>query len=63
MREALLDLLLPETDRGALIQIVVAAIFWTSLLAWSVRWRREYRLFVAGLAMLTFAWFGARALH
>ena len=63
MREALLDLLLPETDRGATIQIAVAAVFWTVMIAWSLRWRHEYRTFVIGLAVITFAWFGARAIH
>lgn len=63
MREALLDLLLPETDRGATIQIAVAAVFWTVMIAWSLRWRPEYRTFVIGLAVITFAWFGARAIH
>ena len=63
MGEALLDLLLPESDRAALVQIVVAAVFWLVVVAWSLRWRREYRLFVIGLAVVTFAWFGARAIH
>ena len=58
-----MDLLLPETDRGATIQIVVAAVFWSLVIAWSRRWRSEYRLFVIGLAVITFAWFGARAIH
>ncbi|MEM8707353.1 MAG: hypothetical protein AAGE98_12900 [Actinomycetota bacterium] len=63
MRELLLDLLLPETDRGAVIQIVVATVVWAVVLAWSLRWRREYRIFAVGLAVLTYAWFGARAIH
>ncbi|MEM9200054.1 MAG: hypothetical protein AAGC53_00260 [Actinomycetota bacterium] len=63
MRELLLDLLLPETDRGAILQIIVAGVVWAVVLGWSLRWRREYRVFAAGLAMITFAWFGARALH
>lgn len=63
MRELLLDLLLPETDRGAVIQIVVATVVWVVVLAWSLRWRREYRIFAVGLAVLTYAWFGARAIH
>lgn len=63
MRELLLDLLLPETDRGAVVQIVIAAVFWTAMIVRSLRWRSEYRLFVIGLAVLTFAWFGARAVH
>ena len=63
MRDLLLDLLLPETDRGATIQIVVAVVFWAVMIAWSRRWRPEYRRFVIGLAVITFAWFGARAIH
>lgn len=63
MRELLLDLLLPETDRGAVIQIVIAAVLWAAMIGWSLRWRSEYRVFVIGLAVLTFAWFGARAIH
>lgn len=58
-----MDLLLPETDRGATIQIVVAAVLWSLVIPWSRRWRSEYRLFVIGLAVITFAWFGARAIH
>lgn len=63
MRELLLDLALPETDRGAVTQIVVMAVVWAVVLWWARRWRHEYRLFVIGLAVLNAAWFGARAIH
>ena len=63
MPELLLDLLLPETDRGAIIQIIVAAVFWGVALVLARRWRREYQVFTLGLAVITFAWFGARAIH
>ncbi len=63
MRELLLDLLLPETDRGAVIQIVVATVFWAVVLVTARRWHREYQIFTIGLAVITFAWFGARAVH
>lgn len=63
MREALLDLVLPETDRGAVTQIVVMAVVWAAVLWWSRRWRSEYRIFVLGLALLNAAWFGLRAVH
>jgi len=63
MGELLLDLLLPETDRGAVAQIVVATVFWIIVLVFARRWRREYQLFTLGLAAITFAWFGARMVH
>lgn len=63
MGELLHDLVLPETDRGAVTQWVVAAVFWGVVLIGTRGRRREYRLFVAGLTVCTFAWFGVRAVH
>lgn len=63
MGELLQDLLLPETDRGAVTQWVVAAVFWATVLVVTRHQRREYRTFLLGLAVVTFAWFGARTLH
>ncbi len=63
MRELFLDLLLPETDQGAVIQWVVMAVFWLVVAYLTRRWRQEHRLFVGGLAMLNIAWFAARTLH
>ena len=58
-----LDLLLPETDRGAITQWVVMAIVWTGVLLATRGWRREYRLFLIGLAVMNIAWFAVRTVH
>ncbi len=63
MRDRLIDLALPRTDAGALVQIVIMAAVWTVVVVWSLRWRREYQTFVIGLAVVNFAWFGARMIH
>ncbi len=63
MRDLVVDLLLPKTDRAVTIQFVVMGAVWALVLPWSFRWRREYRTFVIGLALLNIAWFGARAIH
>lgn len=63
MREALLDLLLPETDRGATTQWLVAGVVWMAIFVSTREWRREYRLFLVGLAMVNLAWFAARTVH
>jgi hypothetical protein len=63
VRDWLVDLALPRSDRAAVTQAVVMAIIWSVVIVWSLRWRREYRTFVVGLAVLTFAWFGARTVH
>lgn len=56
------DLLLPATDGGVLVQVLVAgAVYGAALFA--TRRNRDVLLFVAGLATMTFAWFGIRALH
>ena len=63
MGEFLLDLLLPETDRGAITQWIVMSLVWV-LVFWVLRrQRREYRLFAVGLAMANLAWFAARTVH
>lgn len=59
---SLLDVLLPRTDAGAGIQVIVAvALFCAAAVA--VRRHRELLWFVAGLGTVTFAWFGLRTLH
>ena len=63
MDELLLDLLLPETDRAAIVQWVVMAIVWTLVFAGTRRWRREYRVFLVGLAVINLAWFAVRTAH
>lgn len=56
------DLLYPRTDAGALTQLIVVAVFWLAS-AVVLRHRRDIFTFVSGLVMITFAWFGLRALH
>jgi ABC-type uncharacterized transport system permease subunit len=59
---SLRDLLLPTTDAGALFQAVVAvAVYGAALIA--VRGSRDLVWFVAGAAVLTFAWFALRTVH
>ncbi len=56
------DVLLPATDLGVLVQAVIVAIVFS--IAMAAVWRDDaWRLFVAGLATLTAAWFGIRMLH
>jgi len=60
--DVLVDLALPRTDAGAFVQAAIAVpIFGIAI--WRVRHNRDIRTFVAGLAMITFAWFALRTLH
>ena len=62
MSDLLVDLALPRTDAGAFVQAAIAVpIFGIAL--WRVRHNRDIRAFVAGLAVITFAWFALRTLH
>ena len=63
MPELLLDLLLPETDRGVALQWLIMVPFWLIVLVVTRRQPRDIRMFIAGLAMLNLAWFGARTIH
>ena len=63
MRELLLDLLLPKTDRTVAIQWIVAAVVWFTAI-WLVRKQdRDIRHFVLGLAVANLAWFAFRTVH
>lgn len=62
MSSSLLDLLLPRTDAGAGIQLIVAVAFFSAA-ALAVRHRSELLWLVAGLGSVTFAWFALRTLH
>ncbi len=63
MKEFLLDLALPETDRVVAIQWIVMGAVWAVAL-FSVRRRdRDIRHFVLGLAVFNLAWFAARTVH
>ncbi len=63
MGDLLLDLLLPETDRGAVTQWIVMGVVWVCVLLATRGWRREHRLFLMGLAVANLAWFAARTVH
>jgi hypothetical protein len=62
MRRDLASLLVPATDRAVAIE---AMIVFPALICGLVIVRRspELRTFVAGVATITLAWFGLRALH
>lgn len=62
MKDLLLELALPRTDRGAATQAVLAGLLF-GLVLWRVRSDRDLRTFVVGLATLTLAWFALRTLH
>lgn len=56
------DILLPATDAGVAVQVLVAAVGF-AVLYWLVRRHRDLRFLVAALAFATFAFFGLRAAH
>ena len=58
----MLEVLLPRTDAGAGIQLVVALVLFSTATV-AVRHNRDLLWLVAGLGTLTFAWFGLRSLH
>ena len=63
MGDLLVDLLLPRTDRGAITQWIVMGLLWSAVFVATRRLRREYRLFLYGVAMINLAWFAARTVH
>ena len=57
-----MELLLPRTDAGVLVQALV--VFPALGIALVLVWRdREWRALVLGLLTMTTAWFGLRAVH
>ena len=62
MSERLVELALPRTDAGVVVQAVIAVVVLGAAL-WRVRRHPELRTFVIGCATLTLALFGLRALH
>ncbi len=56
------DIALPRTDAGVAVQLVVAVLIF-GLALWRVRHDRDVRVLVLGVATITFAYFGLRALH
>jgi hypothetical protein len=58
----MVELLLPRTDAGVLVQVVVAVVFYAAL-GIAVRRNRDLLVFVSGLATITAAWFALRTVH
>ncbi|MGH9013228.1 MAG: hypothetical protein ACRDZ1_04730 [Acidimicrobiia bacterium] len=58
----MIDLLLPRTDAGVLVQAVVVFPILGAWLAW-VRRDPDWRLLALGVLVMTIAWFGLRAVH
>jgi hypothetical protein len=56
------ELLLPRTDAGVAVQVVVVAVVGVTAF-WLVRRDREIRTFVLGCVIFTYALFGLRAVH
>ncbi len=58
----MIDLLLPRTDAGVLVQAVVALIIFVVAL-YAVRRDPDLRTFVIGMGTITAAWFALRTVH
>jgi hypothetical protein len=54
--------LLPRTDVGVLVQLVVVAVGWGAML-WALPARPTSRLVVVGIGLVTFALMALRAAH
>jgi hypothetical protein len=58
----MIELLLPRTDAGVAVQALVVTLLAVAGLV--LTWRnRDLRLFVGGLAMITYAWMALRMVH
>ncbi len=56
------DLLLPRTDGGVALQALIVTVL--AAVGLVMTWRnRDLRLFVGGVAMMTYAWMALRAVH
>lgn len=56
------DILLPRSDRTALVQVIVVAIVW-ALAMWSARRERAVLQLVAGSGLVLLALMAMRTLH
>jgi len=63
LTDAVLNVLLPSTDRVVFIQWAVCALFWPLPLWWASRQERDKKHFIYGLAMANLAWFAIRTVH
>ncbi len=58
----MIDVLLPRTDAGVLVQLVIATVVF-AVLVWRFRRNRDARIFVVGLWVMAVGLMGVRALH
>ena len=58
----ILDILLPATDTGVALQLVVVLVV-VGLLVWRFRANLDVRLLIIGTAIVTLGLMGIRALH
>lgn len=56
------DLLLPRTDGGVMVQLIIVTLVFAAIL-WLVRGEREVRVLVVGLWLVSYGALGIRALH
>ena len=56
------DLLLPRPDAGVLAQVIIVSVAFGAA-ALALRRRRELRVFVMGMWVMTYAAMGLRAIH
>lgn len=56
------DLVLPRTDGGVAVQLVIVTLVFATAL-WLVRGEREVRVLVIGLWLVSYGAMGIRALH
>ena len=63
MKEFLLDLFLPPTDRIVAIQWAIAIPLWIAAVFGARNASRDVKHFVWGICMMNLAWFTIRAAH
>lgn len=63
MRDFLLDLVLPPSDRAVMIQWAIMAPLWLIALVATRHRSKDTRTFVIGVVVLNLAWFVARMIH
>ncbi|RMH79856.1 MAG: hypothetical protein D6683_05630 [Actinomyces sp.] len=61
--DIVVELALPRTDAGVVVQWLVMVPLWVTVLVATRRLRVEYRRFVLGLVVANLAWFAARTVH
>jgi len=63
VKQFLLDIVLPRTDRAVFIQWALAVPFWIGVAIAIRRQSKDVKTFAVGLAVLNLAWFAVRTVH